>query len=302
MGAQMSLSSAGHQYALMRTAAYTSAHGAAREYTGGTELAIWLKRLSTAADEELDALLARLKALAGRIFTAERLTLSCTENTPEALQTALLAAFPRTGEPVPAEAAYAPLGIRREGIVIPAQVGYASRAWKQRLDGGKYSGCLPVLANILNFVYLWSEIRVQGGAYGCGFLGRDDGDLGFYTYRDPQPARSLGVMDRSADFVRSFCKDDPDLTGYILGSVSTLDPLLTEESRRAAAENRYFKGITEEDVCRWYGELIHTTKEDLLALCPLLEKIRDQRSACVIAGTPQLDACGDALDTRISLS
>ena len=302
MGAQMSLSSAGHQYALMRTSAYTSAHGAAREYTGGTELAIWLKRLSTAADEELDALLARLKALAGRIFTAERLTLSCTENTPEELTQALIAAFPRTGEQVPAEAAYAPLGIRREGIVIPAQVGYASRAWNQRLDGGKFTGSLPVLANILNFVYLWSEIRVQGGAYGCGFLGRDDGDLSFYTYRDPQPARSLGVMDRSADFVRSFCKDDPDLTGYILGSVSTLDPLLTEESRRAAAENRYFKGITEEDVCRWYGELIHTTKEDLLALCPLLEKIRDQRSACVIAGTPQLDACGDALDTRISVS
>ena len=49
-------------------------------------------------------------------------------------------------------------------------------------------------------------------------------------------------------------------------------------------------------------KLIHTTKEDLLALCPLLEKIRDQRSACVIAGTPQLDACGDALDTRISVS
>ena len=302
MGAQMSLSSAGHQYAMMRTAAYHTANGAAREQLAGTELAIWLKRLSTAADGELDALLERLKALAGRIFTAERLTLSCTDNTPDKLQAALIAAFPQTGELSPAEAAYEPLGARREGIVIPAQVGYASRGWNQRLEGGKFTGSLPVLANILNFVYLWSEIRVQGGAYGCGFLGRDDGDLGFYTYRDPQPARSLGVMDRSADFVRDFCRDEPDLTGYILGSVSTLDPLMTEESRRAAAENRYFKGITEEDVCRWYQELIHTGNADLLALCPLLEKIRDAQAACVIAGTPQLDACGDKLEQRISVT
>ena len=301
MDAQMSLPAAGHQYAMMRASAYHTASGAAREYSAGTELAIWLKRLSTAADEELDALLQRLEALARRVFTADRLTLSCTDNTPDELLDRLLAAFPRTGEAVPAEAAYEPLGVRREGIVVPAQVGYASRAWNQRLEGGKFSGSLPVLANILNFVYLWSEIRVQGGAYGCGFLGRDDGDLGFYTYRDPQPARSLGVMDSSADFVRSFCQSDPDLTGFILGSVSTLDPLLTEESRRAAAENRYFKGITEEDFCRWYQELIHTSNADLLALCPLLEKIRDTQGACVVAGAPQLDACGDALDRRISV-
>ena len=302
LGAQMSMASAGHQYAMSRTSAYNSAHGAAREYTAGTELALWLKRMSTAADEELDALLARLGALAGRVFTAERLTVSCTENTPDALTDALIAAFPQTGEEIPDEAAYEPLGIRREGIVIPAQVGFASRAWNQRREGGKFTGSLPVLANILNFVYLWSEIRVQGGAYGCGFLGRDDGDLGFYTYRDPQPARSLGVMDRAADFVRGFCKDEPDLTGFILGSVSTLDPLMTEEMRRAAAETRYFKGITEEDVCRWYGELLRTTNADLLALCPALEKIRDTQSACVVAGSAQLDACGDALDTRISVS
>ncbi len=302
LSAQMSLSSAGHQYAMTRTAAYTSAHGVAREYTSGTELALWLKRLSAAPDEELDVLLARLAELARRLFTADRLTLSCTENTPDGLLDALLAAFPRTGETVPAEAAFAPLGVRREGVVIPAQVGYASRAWNQRRDGGTFKGSLPVMANILNFVYLWSEIRVQGGAYGCGFMGRDDGDLGFYTFRDPQPGRSLGVMDRSADFLRGFCAEDPDLTGFILGSVSTLDPLLTEEMRRAAAENRYFKGVTEEDVCRWYGELIHTTNADLLALCPALEKIRDVRTACVIGGTPQLDACGDALDTRITVS
>ena len=301
MGAQMALSSGGHQYAMMRVSAYSTAHGAAREYTAGTALAQWLKRESAADDPALDGLLGQLAGLAGRCFTAERLTLSCTENTPETVADALIAAFPKAGAPAPAEAAYTPLGKRREGVLIPAQVGYASRGGNLRHYGMAFRGSIPVLANVLNYVYLWSEIRVQGGAYGCGFVVRDDGDLGFYTYRDPQPGRSLGVMDRAADFIRDFCKDEPDLTGYILGAVSSLDPLLTEESRRALAETRYFKGIWDEDVCRWYGELVHTSPADLLALCPALDRLREERSACVIAGAAQLDACGDRLQSRVTV-
>jgi Zn-dependent M16 (insulinase) family peptidase len=214
---------------------------------------------------------------------------------------ALIAPFPKAGAPAPAEAAYTPLGKRREGVLIPAQVGYASRGGNLRHYGMAFRGSIPVLANVLNYVYLWSEIRVQGGAYGCGFVGRDDGDLGFYTYRDPQPGRSLGVMDRAADFVRDFCKGEADLTGYILGAVSRLDPLLTEEARRSVAENRFFKGVSDEDLCRWYRELVHTSPADLLSLCAALDRLREEQSACVIAGAAQLDACGDALSERLSL-
>ena len=301
METQMALSSAGHQYALMRVSAYETAHGAAREYTAGTALAMWLKQWSTAADEELDGLLGDLSALAKRIFTAERLTVSCTENMPEALLEKLIDAFPKTGEPAPEQAAYAPLGAGRDGVVIPAQVGFAARGGNRRKSGKPYCGSIPVLSNVLNYVYLWNEIRVQGGAYGCGFLGRDDGDLGFYTYRDPQPNRSLEVMDRAADFVRDFCRDDPDLTGYILGAVSALDPLLTEETRRLAAENRYFKGTSYEDICRLYRELVGSTAKDLLALCPDLEELAAGQRNCVIAGKDLLDECGDKLENRITV-
>ncbi|MBR5093687.1 MAG: insulinase family protein [Oscillospiraceae bacterium] len=300
LNAQMAMSSAGHQYAMMRTCAYNSAHGVAKEHIAGTELALRLKKWSTAEDAALDGLLEGLSRLLRKCATAERLTLSATENVPEDLLELLIAAFPSDGVVPPAEATYAPLGTRREGIQIPAAVGYASRATDLRTCGMGYRGSIPVLANILNFVYLWSEIRVQGGAYGCGLMGRDSGDLGFYTYRDPQPGRSLGVIDRAAEFVRGFCAEDPDLTGFILGSVSTLDPLLTEEERRDLAEDRFFKGVGQEDVCRWYSELLHTTPADLLALCPALDAIRERQTACVVGGSAQLDACGELLESRLT--
>ena len=298
MGAQMALSANGHQYAITRVSAFGTAHGAAREYTGGAELAMWFKKISTADDAQLGELLGTMEKIARKVFTAERLTISCSEKVTDALLDQLTLPV---GETAPAEATYAPLGVRQEGVIIPAAVGFAGRGANLRRHGRAYCGSLPVLANVLNYVYLWSEIRVLGGAYGCGFIGRDDGDVGFYTYRDPQPGRSLGVMNGASAFIRDFCADAPDLTGFILSAVSTLDPLLNTESRMSVAESRYFKGTSYEDVCRYYSELIHTTPADLLALCEALEDITADNAICVVAGQAQMDGCGDRLTIRLSV-
>ena len=153
-----------------------------------------------------------------------------------------------------------------------------------------------MLANILNYEYLWSEIRVQGGAYGCGFAGTEDGEIFFSTYRDPQPGRSLGVFDGAAGFIRSLCGENPDLTRFILGSVSELDPLLNAEQQIAAAERMYFLGGTQAERRRRYSELLNTGCSDLLELCAMLDELTDDRQICVVAGQAQLDACGGQLD------
>ena len=147
----------------------------------------------------------------------------------------------------------------------------------------------------MNFSYLWNEIRIQGGAYGCGFSARDDGDLFFYTYRDPQPGRSLNVFDKAVDFVRNFCAQKMDLTPMILGSMASAYPLLNTQMKITVAENRYFKGITYEDVCRVRHELISTTHEDLLALTDVLKYVAEDNAVCVVAGQPLLETCGELI-------
>lgn len=298
ISAQMALPSSGHIYAITHMGAYHTAHGIAREYTGGAELASWFKRISTADDTALDELLASMERLAKQVFVAERLTVSCSESVTDNLLDQLT--LP-AGTAAPEEAQYVPLGIRQEGIVIPAAVGFAGKGTNLKRHGEAFSGSIPVLANVLNFVYLWSEIRVRGGAYGCGFVGRDDGDIGYYTYRDPQPGRSLDVMDNAAAFVRTFCADEPDLTGFILSAVSALDPLLNAEGKMRAMENRYFKGTSYEDVCRLYSQLVHTTPADLLYLCDALDDITADNAVCVVAGQSQMDGCGDRISSRRAL-
>lgn len=291
LNAQMALSSAGHLFALSRLSAGIIAHGAAAEYSSGVEYARWLKRMSTADDETLRGLLATLDALNCRLVTRERLILSANERVSDDALELLRGAMPVTGQPAPTAAVYALPGARQEGVVIPAAVGFACMGSSLRLHGRDYSGCFPVLANILNYTYLWSEIRVQGGAYGCGFNCRSNGDLFFYTYRDPQPARSLDVMRAAPAYLRTFCADSPELIGFILGSVSALDPLRGEEESVNAGENRWLCGMTEEKIRRLYAQLIHTTPADLLALAPALEELIGERAVCVTAGKPQLEGC-----------
>lgn len=301
MHMQMALSANGHSFAMQRVRSRSSAAGAAAEMTGGIELARFYKSLAAKDEDALAAVPETLSSLSNMLITQERLTLSFTENTPECVIEDLVSAFQKKGGRPPEYADYAPLEEKSSAIAIPAQVGYAAMGTNLKLHGREFSGSWLALAGILNYVYLWSEIRVQGGAYGCGFTAADSGDLCYYTYRDPRPGRSLGVMDGSADFVRAFLASEPDLTGFILGSVSSLDPLLPSAEKINVSESRYFKGTSYEDVCARYTELIHSTAVDILSLCGALEEIRSDASACVAAGNPLIDDCGERLGTIISL-
>ena len=298
---QNALSASGHRYAITRVASDLTAHGAAREYLGGVEYARWLKELAAAEDETLRTLLAKLAALARRIVTRERLVLSANETASEAVLRRFLEAVPASGGAMPEPAAYALPGARREGVLIPSAVGFAVMGASLTDRDATWNGSFPVLVNVLNFTYLWSEIRVQGGAYGCGFGARNNGDLYYYTYRDPQPVRSLDVMRSAPAWLRSFCAQEPELTGFILGAVSGLDPLRGERARISAGENRWFRGITQAEVDRWYSQLLHTDAAALLALVPALEAVCARNAVCVAAGKPLLEACGDKLDEIISV-
>jgi len=292
MQLQTAFAGAGHQYAMTRACSMLTPAGAAKEAMTGSSFIAWIKERCSWEEEKLTQLGEALEHLAEKLFVKSRLTVSVSEN-GQAMAEDMCTAFPAgiaAGEPV-----ISANPVEQVGFPIPAGIGFASKASNSKKHGGKFTGSAYVLANILNFSYLWNEIRVQGGAYGCGFAGRDDGDMFFYTYRDPQPGRSLGIFDQAAEFIRNYCEQKPDLTPMILGAMSNADPLLNAQSKIAVAETRFFKGTTYEDVCRVRQELIETKCEDLLALAELIQAGIGDNAVCVVAGQPLLEACGEKL-------
>lgn len=300
LSAQMALSSRGNRFAVTRALSYSVSAGAASEMVSGFSYAEWLKKQSAASDEELEELGAGLASLTKKLFCAERLFASVSETVGDEQAAQFIKTLPH-GDAGKEFAEHKPFNSNGDGIIIPAAVGFAAKCTNMFLHGREFNGSIFALANILNYSYLWNEIRVQGGAYGCGFYGRTGGDLVCYSYRDPQPGRSLGIFDGAADFIRSYCAENPDITKHILGSVSDLDPLLNAEDKMDVAESMRIRGTTYDDMCRYYTQLISADGNGLIALCDMLEDIARDDKYAVVAGPAQIDACGDKITKKLSL-
>lgn len=291
---QMRLIGAGHIYARAHSMAQLTAAAAAAEYLDGCEYISWINQCCEYDEVALKGLLDRMADVAAKIFTRNRLILSVSDNVEPALVETLATAFVE-GDAAPASKAYRLLPASREGILIPAGVGFAAKSAHLSHYGKSYTGSVAALANMLGLEHLWNAIRVQGGAYGAHFTATADGNIYFSTYRDPNPARSLGCFDDSARVIREYCEKGSKLDKFILGAVSNNDLPLSAEARVRLAENRYLKGTTHEDVERIHRELLHTSREEIVALCDTLDEIAKSENICVVGGQPQLDGCGEKL-------
>lgn len=289
-----SAASAGHIFSRMRVNAGLSASGAAQECASGVTCVQWLKDMEKNFEERADGLAASLKALCEKLFTTGRLTASVTgaeDAACKALETALLPKLPRTERreiPLAAKA----WGVRKEGVAVPAGVSYAALGGSLPDCGGAYDGKLLVAGAAAHLAYLWNAVRVQGGAYGVGVKPSSDGTVCFWSYRDPSASRTLDCFRQTADFLREFAAADPDLTGFITGSVASSDPLMTPGKKGKAADRFYWSGVTHEERCQRRREILSAAPADLAALADPLEKLAESGGVCVIGSRKLLEECG----------
>ena len=108
-----------------------------------------------------------------------------------------------------------------EGFKTSGQVQYVCRAGNFMKKGLPYRGALKVLNVMMGYEYLWTNIRVKGGAYGCmcGF-GRT-GDCYFVSYRDPNLGQTIEVYENAADFIENYDAGERTMTQYIIGTFSS---------------------------------------------------------------------------------
>ena len=75
---------------------------------------------------------------------------------------------------------------------------------------------------ILSYDYLWNNVRVKGGAYGCSSSFLRTGDSYFTSYRDPNLGKTNDVYNKIPDYIRNFKADEREMTKYIIGAVSAI--------------------------------------------------------------------------------
>ena len=139
---------------------------------------------------------------------------------------------------------------KNEGFTTSGQVQYVARTGNFRKKGYEYTGALDILKVALSYDYLWMNLRVKGGAYGCMSGFKRSGESYFVSYRDPHLKRTLDVYEGIPEYVRTFRADEREMTKYIIGTISGKDVPRTPQMQGSISKTAYFCGITEEMVQR----------------------------------------------------
>ena len=282
---QQSLSSAGHSVSSMRALAGFSEYAYYLDATNGITYYETVKDLEEHFDEKKQTLIAKLKQLTCQIFGTERLLISFTGD-----QKAFAYAEPILKEALqkqPAgkkahEAARISLTRSNEAFTDASQIQYVAKVGNFADHGYHYTGALRILKLILSYDYLWINVRVKGGAYGCmsGFF--RSGETYFVSYRDPNLLKTLEIYDGIPEYLRKFQADERDMTKYIIGTFSSMDTPLYPEGKGARSMNAYLQNLTEEMLQKDRDEVRNATAEDIRALADMIQSVLQDPSVCVI--------------------
>ena len=292
IGMEQTFITAGHQAALGRALSYVSPAAVISEQLGGVDFYYFLRDLLDHFDERVDNLCAKLRELQQRIFTATGTIASFTGSDEDYRRywdaAGTLGLEARTA---PAKELYVPMPEdKHEAFVIPNDVCYLGQATDPRALDIATDGSWGVAANALSYGYLWNEIRVKGGAYGCGFRAAVDRQLAFYTYRDPSIDPSIERIAHAGAWLSSFAEDQDTFEGYIVSSVSSHDapvkPYALTKRINAAYLSKRPDGFREQV----RADMLGATQERLRELGQDVTRVAAEAPRCVFGGRDIVEA------------
>ena len=256
-----------------------------QDRTGGIAHFRLIEKLEKDFDAQAEDLVEKLRRLMKIIFRPENLTVSVTAEegkTGELLaQVAALKENLFTEETETGSFIWAPEQ-KNEGFATSGQVQYVVASGDFKKEGFAYDGSMNVLRMILNLDYLWTEIRVKGGAYGMGSSCARTGEVSFFTYRDPHLARSLDTFRAIPEYLANFDPDEKTMTKYIIGAIGMIDDPLSPAAKGELALATHYSGQTEADFQKRRDELLATSVERIRAFAPMIEKALAQGNLCVV--------------------
>lgn len=288
---QAQMMSAGHSLAAGQALSYLSKQAHLMDQVNGLAFYRLLEGLEKDFEGKKEELSDNMERLVRCIFrpenlmvdyTAERSGLAGIEKQIEDLK-AKLYKEPIEGMP------YVPKPVKKnEGLMSSAQIQYVCRAGNYAAKGLSYTGALRVLKVVMSYEYLWTQVRVRGGAYGCMCQFGKTGESYFVSYRDPNLEKTIEVYEKAADFVASFDADERTMTQYIIGAVSALDMPLTPAAKGNYSLAGYMTGFSFDRVQKEREELLSADARTIRNLAAHIRAFMEDDCLCVVGNEEKI--------------
>lgn len=282
---QANLSSSGHLVAAMRSMSSFSRYALYQDELKGIAFYRSICRIEKELSESPKSVSDKFAAIAKKLFARNRMLISFTGNN-EAYGNAkpslekVIAGFDKMS--AVGNQAEVHFNTAKEAFIDASQIQYVAKTGDFICEGYEYTGALRLLRIILSYDYLWINVRVKGGAYGCMNTFLRSGESYFVSYRDPNLSDTLDVYDRIPEYIKSFSPDERDMTKYIIGTFSALDTPMNPEAKGSRSLSAYLEGITYEQIQKERNEILNAQPEDIRRLADLVEAVLKKDSICVI--------------------
>ena len=301
------LLTSGSSTALVRAMGNFSASSLLADQIGGIGFYRMICDLDKNFDEKFDALTEKFRDILERVLKKDGLVISYTGSREgfASMQSAaeeFIGALPDDGTQRGLQNL---TGMRferkKEGFFTSGKVQYVCRCGNFRRAGYDFTGALHVLKVIMSYEYLWNQVRVVGGAYGCSGSFQRNGDSAFTSYRDPHLRRTNEVYEGIPAYVENFTVEERDMTKYVIGTVSGMDTPMTPSVKGVRSMHAWVSGITPDILARERAQVLDCTQEDIRALAPLMRAILDDDCLCAVGGEDKLKEEADLFDAGEAL-
>lgn len=282
---QANLSSSGHLVAAMRSMSSFSRYALYQDELKGIAFYRSICRIEKDLSESPKSVSDKLAAIARKLFARNRMLISFTGNNEAygnvkpSLEKVITGFNKMSAVGNQAEVHF---NTAKEAFIDASQIQYVAKTGDFICEGYEYTGALRLLRIILSYDYLWINVRVKGGAYGCMNTFLRSGESYFVSYRDPNLSDTLDVYDRIPEYIKSFSPDERDMTKYIIGTFSALDTPMNPEAKGSRSLSAYLEGITYEQIQKERNEILNAQPEDIRRLADLVEAVLKKDSICVI--------------------
>ena len=294
--AQASLASAGHSTAVLRGASYASPMAAFQDEMVGIGYYQFIEKLEKDFDSCKDEIVKNLRKVMEEVLRPENFCVSYTGER-ESLDTVKTQAAEikkvlfNGQKPEPVK--QAPCIKKNEAFKTSGQVQYVAQNGNFRKKGLEYTGALEILKVILSYDYLWINLRVKGGAYGCMSGFKRNGESFLVSYRDPHLKRTLEVYQGVPDYIRAFEADEREMTKYIIGTISNKDVPRTPQMQGSISKTAYFSNVTEDMLQKERNQILGAQKEDIQKLAALVEAVLSDEQICVVGSETAIEKAED---------
>ena len=288
----MRFQSAGHTTAGLRALAYASPSARLKDMTAGIEFYQKVAYIEEHFEEEKEQLVKMLKKLAAKLFRADNMMVSFT-----ASKAGLSGMDSLIGnlkdklftEEVEDTACIIYCEKKNEAFKTASKVQYVARVGNFIEQGVSYTGALQILKVILSYEYLWQNVRVKGGAYGCMSNFNRIGDGYFISYRDPNLKRTMEVYEGVVDYLKNFTVNERDMTKYIIGTMSNIDQPMTPAAKGDRSMNLYMNKVSAEMIREERNQILDAAQDDIRALYRVAEAVLKAEQFCVIGSEEKIE-------------